>query len=50
MVFPSNHKTSDISIVTMVCSEDLSNINPKTVIPALLFSKYVTATNRKNNH
>ncbi|MFS7922084.1 hypothetical protein Hanom_Chr03g00244601 [Helianthus anomalus] len=42
IVFPSNHKTSDSSIVTMVCSVLLSSIIPNNVIPALLFSKYVT--------
>ena len=38
-VFPSNQRTRDNSIPNMVCSELLSNMNPYTVIPALLFSK-----------
>lgn len=42
MVFPSNQRTKDNSIPNMVWSVVLSNVNPYTVIPALLFSKYVT--------
>ncbi|MFS7905031.1 hypothetical protein Hanom_Chr01g00042971 [Helianthus anomalus] len=39
IVLLSNQSVSDISITKMVCSDVLSNMNPKTVIPARLFSK-----------
>ena len=50
MVFPSNQRTKDISIMNMVFSDVLSNMNPYTVIPALLFSKYTTAIHKLNPH
>ena len=46
IVLLSNQSVSDISIAKIVCSDVLSSMNPKTVIPALLFSKYVTARNK----
>lgn len=42
IVLLTNQSVSDISIAKIVCSDDLSSMNPNTVIPALLFSKYVT--------
>lgn len=41
-VFPSSHSTRDNSIPNIVCREVRSSMNPYIVIPALLFSKYVT--------
>ena len=50
MVFPSNQRTKDNSIPNMVWSVVLSNVNPYTVIPALLFSKYVTVKKIKKEN
>lgn len=42
-VLPSNHITSENSIINNAWSHVRSTTKPKTVIPARLFSKYVTA-------
>lgn len=41
-VLPSNHITSENSIINNAWSHVRSTTKPKTVIPARLFSKYVT--------
>lgn len=46
-VFPNNHRTNENSIINNMCSVVLSNVNPYIVMPALLFSKYVTASERQ---
>jgi hypothetical protein len=43
IVFPSSHITSENSIINSACSHVRSTTKPNTVIPARLFSKYVTA-------
>lgn len=48
IVLLTNQSVSDISIAKIVCSDDLSSMNPNTVIPALLFSKYVTEKKKKS--
>lgn len=41
-VFPRSHMTSENSIMNSACSHVLSTTKPNTVIPARLFSRYVT--------
>lgn len=43
-VFPKSHRKSTTSSMKMVWSHALSMVKPKMVIPALLFSRYVTDT------
>ena len=47
-VLLSNHKKRASSMAKMDFSHVLSTMNPYTVIPALLFLKYVTAQNKTN--
>ena len=42
-VLPSSHMTSENSIMKSACSHARSTTKPYTVIPARLFSRYVTA-------
>lgn len=43
MVLPSSHRNRVHSSINIVCRYERSSVKPNTVIPALLFSKYVTA-------
>lgn len=45
IVLPRSHKNREISSVNRVQSQERSTVNPNMVIPAPLFSRYVTATN-----
>ena len=48
MVFPSNQSTRESSIPNIVCNVLLSRVNPYTIIPALLFLKYITAVRKES--
>jgi hypothetical protein len=48
MVLPSSHRKSVHSSMKMVWRYARSSVNPNTVIPALLFSRYVTANQGKS--
>lgn len=49
MVLPKSQRKSVHSTMKMALSHVLSSVYPYTVIPALLLSKYVTATPFKSN-